>query len=375
MSDEVRVLIVDDSPFICRLMASYLNSAPGLSAAGTAFDGARALELVKQLRPHVVSLDLEMPGIGGLNVLERIMRENPTPVVVVTGVGRHAASATLRAIHIGAVDFVLKYTPGVDSNPELLRTEIVTKLRLAARIKVIRSLFGSSDFDLGDSARQCCHGPMFAKRNFVHVAQSDPSLSRLTPSAELLIIGASTGGPIAVRELLSALPADYPAAILVVQHLPATFTRALAVQLDRQIKLPVKEALDGDRLRSGHVLVAPGDCDLFVRPNARVQLVARPHNGGPCPSIDATMQSAAAIYGSRTTGVVLTGMGCDGALGLAAIRSRGGRTFAQDSATCVVNGMPQHAVDCGVVDHVAPPAEIANLLMMYRNRTLEQQSW
>jgi len=342
MSDSIRVVVVDDSPFVCRLLAKYLQAAPGLAVAGTALDGRRAVELTRSLRPDVVSLDLEMPGMDGLAVLDEIMSDCPTPVVLLSGVSRQAARATLLALGRGAVDFVLKYSAGSDTDPEALRQEIIAKVRLAARIKVIRSLPSRTD-----------HSEL-------------PTAPR--PSAEpwllggVVVIGASTGGPLALRELLGQLPADFPAAIVVVQHMPATFTRVLAVHLGRQLALPVKEAEHGDRLLPGRVLVAPGEVHLLIGPDGKVQLTAGPRIGGHCPSIDVTMQAAAQVYGPRARGVLLTGMGCDGALGLAAIRARGGRTFAQDPASCVVNGMPQAAVDRGVVDTVAPPAEIARRL-------------
>jgi two-component system chemotaxis response regulator CheB len=179
----------------------------------------------------------------------------------------------------------------------------------------------------------------------------------------------------ALRELLGDLPVDFPAAVIVVQHMPANFTRVLAAQLDRQIALPVREATDGETLKAGRVVVAPGDRHLLVRGDARVELTSGPRVGGHCPSIDVTMQSVAQVYGPRASGVVLTGMGSDGALGLAAIRARGGRTFAQDAASCVVNGMPQQAIDRGAVAHVAPPARIAELLLSTPAHALESKRW
>jgi two-component system chemotaxis response regulator CheB len=180
----------------------------------------------------------------------------------------------------------------------------------------------------------------------------------------VVVIGASTGGPVALRELLSNLPADFSAAIIVIQHMPASFTEVLAAQLDRQVPLMVKEAETGDLLQPGLVLVAPGDYHLLLQPNAQVELSQGPAIEGHRPSIDVTMQSVAQIYGARTRGIVLTGMGDDGSQGLISIRSKGGKTFCQDAASCVVNGMPQRAIEKGVVDHVAPPAEIAHLLRM-----------
>jgi two-component system chemotaxis response regulator CheB len=179
----------------------------------------------------------------------------------------------------------------------------------------------------------------------------------------LIVIGASTGGPLALRELLSGIPGDYPAAIVVVQHMPASFTGVLAAQLRRHVALDVREAEDGDLLRPGLALVAQGGLHLLLRPGLRVALRQGPAVGGHCPSIDVTMESAAQIYGSRVRGVVLTGMGDDGAMGLTAIRAKGGKTYAQDGESCIVNGMPLRAIEKGVVDFIAPPWQIAQMLV------------
>jgi len=351
MTGPIRVVVSDDSPFVCRLLTSYLQSSPDFQVVGTALNGARAVELVKELRPDAVTLDLEMPEMNGLEALEHIMHDCPTPVVLVSGVSRRAASITLQALDMGAVDFVLKYTPGVHTNPEALRQEIMAKVRTASQIKVIRSLRHRRPQDretvpalrpldrLGTTqAQDTAPSPAYLPTT-PEVDDTPPERAQRRDVLSFLpggvvVIGASTGGPVALRELLSNLPADFPAAVIIVQHMPATFTGVLAVQLDRQVPFKVKEAETGDRLQPGL------------------------HR----PSIDVTMQSVAQLYGARAKGVVLTGMGNDGSLGLVSIRVKGGKTFAQDAASCVVSGMPQRAIEKGVVDHVAPPAKIAQLL-------------
>ena len=177
-----------------------------------------------------------------------------------------------------------------------------------------------------------------------------------------MVIGASTGGPVALRELLSNLPGDFATPIVIVQHMPASFTGVLAAQLDRQVPLKVREIEAGDRLQPGRALVAPGDFHLLLRSEMETELNRGPEIGGHRPCIDVTMQSAAQVYGARTKGILLTGMGDDGTLGLVSIRAKGGQTFAQDAASCAVNGMPRRAIEKGVVDHVAPPARIAQML-------------
>jgi len=355
MSTPVHVVVVDDSPFVCRVLTSYLQSSPDLQVVGTALDGARAVDLVKELGPDVITLDLEMPEANGLQALEHIMRECPTPVVLVSGVSRRAATLTRQAIDAGAVDFVLKYIPGIDTNPEALRQEIVAKVRAASQIRVIRSL--PSHRAQGERVAS----PSASDSSPVATAYQDNKALSALPGG-VVVIGASTGGPVALRELLSSLPSDFPDAIIIVQHIPASFTKVLASQLDRQVPLKVIETKAGDRLQPGLALVAPGDHHLLLRPDSRIELNQGPEIKGHRPSIDVTMQSVAQVYGARTKGVVLTGMGDDGLMGLISIRTKGGRTYAQDASSCVVNGMPQRAIERGIVDCVAPPARIAQLL-------------
>ncbi len=348
----IRVLVVDDSPFVCRLLTSHLHSSPEFEVVGTALNGVRAVDLVAELEPDVVTMDLEMPEMDGLEALQRIMYDHPTPVVMISGVSRKAANITLQALEAGAVDFVLKYTPGVDTNADALRLEILSKVRAAAKIKVVRSL---RPYRSGMPRKR-----VKIKAKKVETVRPE----RLIPylPGGVVVIGASTGGPVAVRELLAELPANFRAAIIVVQHIPASFTPVLAAQLNRRIDLAVKEAEAGDKLKAGQVIIAPGDFHLLIRPDSSVQLSQGPKIKGHRPSIDVTMQSVAQVYGARTRGVVLTGMGDDGSLGLVAIHAKGGKTFAQDADSCVVNGMPQRARDRGVVDFVADPPTIAEML-------------
>jgi two-component system chemotaxis response regulator CheB len=365
MSASLRVVVVDGSPFVCRLLTAHLQSVPGMEVVGTARDAGRAVELVRELKPAAVTLGLELTGGSGLDVLATIMHDCPTPVVVISGPGRRAAAVTLRALQSGAVDFVLKHVPGADTDPESLGREVVAKVALAAKVKVIRSLRPG-----GSGVRGLTRPAPVPQTREKTAAPAAPG--PFLPG--VVVIGASTGGPLALRELLGALPANHPAAFLVVQHLPASFTGVLAAQLRRQVALGVKEAQEGELLGPGQVLVAPGDQHLLLRPDSRVELNRGPAIAGYRPSIDVTMQSVAQVYGPRTRGVVLTGMGDDGTRGLLAIRSKGGKTYAQDGATCVINGMPLRAIERGVVDHVASPAGIARLLRAEPWRVPEERS-
>lgn len=357
MGEPIRVVIADDSPFVCRLLASYLRSDPEIEVVGIAQDGKQAIEMVTRLRPSAVTLDLGMPVVDGLEALKHIMHKQPTPVIVISGISNESATCTLQALEAGAVDFILKYTPGTDTNPEALRQEIITKVRAASRIRVIRSL-KVQNAGTGNRVNLPVHRLAGRKAG---ESGPPPEANRLVGGG-VIVVGASTGGPVALRELIGSLPGDLRATVLVVQHMPAMFTKVLALQLNRAVTLKVKEAESGDPLEPGTVLIAPGGYHMLVGPDSRIRLSEGPEIEGHRPSVDVTMQSVAQLYGSRTKGVLLTGMGKDGSMGLLSIRSRGGRTFVQDAASCVVNGMPQSAIDLGVVDCVAPPQEIARRL-------------
>jgi two-component system chemotaxis response regulator CheB len=368
MSDLIRVVVVDDSPSACRLMLSYLQTAPGVQVVGTALQGTRAVKVVKDVRPNVVTLDLEMPGMDGLVVLDQIMYECPTPVVVVSGVSQHAASLTLAALDMGAVDCIAPFPPAADTNTDALRLGIVAKIRAASQIHVIRSLrLRKTDIKTNP--------PLVGTMATPPMTGASAQTSRSPRPARVVVLGASTGGPTALRDLLRALPAHFSAAILIVQHLPESFTAVLAAQLHQQVALTVREAAEGDYLKPGVALVAPGGSHLLLGPDACVHLTKEPEVAGHRPSIDVTMQSVAQVYGARAQGVVLTGMGADGAMGLAAIHAQGGTTFAQDAASCVVNGMPQRAIDVGAVDHVDTPAQIARRLLLTSWQPGRDETW
>ena len=345
--DNIRVVIADDSPFIRRLVASYLTPDAGFTVVGEAGDGIQTVDAVHRLHPDVVTLDLEMPEMDGLEALRTIMQTLPTPVVAISGVSGKAATRTMQALDVGAVDFVLKFTPGVAMDPDSLAREIVSKTRLAAGIQVVRLL---------DRTREV------AARKIPQAPQVEA-----TPSAGLLpgiiIIGASTGGPMALRELLAELPPTFRAPIVIVQHIPAFFTSVLASQLNRHCQLRVREAEEGEILSPGVVYVAPGGLHLILQTGFRISLQkGQDRRGEHCPSIDVTMESAARLFGSRITGVLLSGMGADGAAGLLSIRRNGGTTYVQDEATCVVFGMPKRAIELDAAMNAASPAGIGIML-------------
>ncbi len=331
----IRVLIADDSPSVCRVLTAHLTTAHGFEVAGVVHSGEAAAERVPVLRPHVVTLDLEMPGIGGLAALDRIMAHCPTPVVLLTGATGGAVQQTVAGLARGAVDFLLKYSPGCDTDAAALGATIVAKVRTAAGVKVIRSLPRRDPRPAPAPASACA------------------------PPPAVVVVGASTGGPGAVRDLLAALPRSFGAGVLIVQHLPAGFTHDLAELLARQTGRLVREATDGTRLGPGTALVAPGGAHAVLTPDGFVRLSYGPKVRGYRPSIDEAMESAAGAFGARAAGVLLTGMGDDGVRGLAAIRAAGGRTFAQDEGSSVVFGMPQRAAETGAAAVIDTPTGIA----------------
>ncbi|KAF0248990.1 MAG: two-component system chemotaxis family response regulator CheB [bacterium] len=361
MSSKTRVLIADDSKFICSLLTSYLQSDPDIEVVAIAKNGKEAVEKVKALRPDVITLDLEMPIMSGLEAIDKIMAETPTPAIVITGVSTQDANATLKAINLGAVDFIFKYVPGSNLNPKELFREIIVKVKAAAKTKLIRSL--RNRLNDNDSYIKTNIPSKIAPINTkLADKQSLSERYSLLPGG-VVVIGASTGGPIAIRELLTELPETFPSAILIIQHIPASFTKVLAAQLNRQVSIEVKEAQEGDKLKAGQVLVAPGGFHTIITPDSQVKLTSGVEIESHIPSIDVTMQSVAQVYGRFTKGILLTGMGKDGCQGLLTIRAKGGTTFAQDAESCVINGMPQSAIELNVVDYIASPKNIAALLV------------
>ena len=368
----ISVVVADSSPFVCRLLKSYLESTPDIRVIGAATNGQQIVELVATEQPDVITLNLEMSDSSGLDALIAIQQVRPTPIIIISGANMLAASMSLEALNYGAVDFVLKFTPGQTVDPELLRQDIINKVRIAAQAKLsplpqIKASLPQAELVFSSTAetklKKFVSGLSGSAIEAQLLARSKPLPSSLPPD-KIIVAGASSGGPLALRQMLGCLPEDFPGAILVVQHLPPLFTPVLAEQLNEQVSLRVKEAGDGDKLERATVLITPGWTHLRIGPDGCVKLFSGAEAGGYCPSINVTMQSAAEVFNSRARGVLLTGMGEDGVEGMIAIRQNGGRTFAQDPDTCTVQGMPQRAIEAGVVDHIAPPEHIARLLMM-----------
>jgi two-component system chemotaxis response regulator CheB len=350
----IRVAIADDSLFTCQLLASYLEEAGDCRVVGMAHDAATTMDLVRDTSPDVLTLDLQMPGRDGLELLRDVGSTAPVPVVVISGISRRAAATTLRALELGAVDFVLKYTDGAPVSAASLKREIVAKVKAAAGAQVIIA-----------KARSTAPAPAEP----VHVARPFRHLSRpAAATGSVIIIGSSTGGPAALGELLTELPADFATGCVIVQHLPAMFTAPFAEQLSRHTSLRVREIQAGDRVEPGCVLVTPGAFHVIVRPDGRLDLQAPGERDSYRPSIDLAMTSAADSYGAGAIGIVLSGMGHDGAEGLKRIRDAGGKAYVQEPSSSVMASMPKRALERAGADHVGRPGRIGQLLAA-RSRT------
>jgi two-component system chemotaxis response regulator CheB len=325
----IRVLVVDDSPFVRQALARMLGSEPDIQVVGLAIDGQDGVEKAATLRPDVVTLDVQMPRMGGLEALKRIMAECPTPVLLLSSLTREGASVTLQGLELGALDFVDKSRVQGNMNLLNLAEELKAKVRALAGVRPPTP---------------------------IAVPEAPPHRPPPhSPRCDVVVIGTSTGGPPALQAIIPRLPEDFPAAILVVQHMPVGFTRSLAERLNARSGLRVREAQDSDALEAGTVLIAPAGIHLKLRKrgtSSRVHLDEEPRSALHRPSVDVAMAAAARVYGARTLGVLLTGMGSDGVEGLRAIREAGGRTLAESEESCVIYGMPKAAVEAGVVDRV-----------------------
>ena len=337
----IKVAIVDDSALVRSMLTQIVDSQPDMVSVGAAPDPIAAREMIRAQNPDVITLDVEMPRMDGLDFLEKLMRLRPTPVVMVSTLTERGAEVTLRALELGAIDFVSK--PKVDVVKGLgdYAGEIADKIRVAARARVKRAGEG-------------------------HAAPAAPRLAlRLSGTEKLILVGASTGGTEAIRELLAGFPPDIPG-IVITQHMPAGFTRSFAQRLNDHCRLKVKEAEHNERILPGHVFIAPGDRHLEVARSGANYMTAL-SDGPPVnrhrPSVEVLFRSGVKSVGTNAIGVMLTGMGRDGASAMRELRDAGSYNFAQDEASCVVFGMPREAIAAGAVQEVAPLGDIARRVM------------
>jgi two-component system chemotaxis response regulator CheB len=332
----VRVFVVDDSAFVRRALTRILDAQPGFRVVGEAANGLEALERIPRLDPDLVTLDVAMPGMGGLQVLRGLLRWKPGLKVIMLSVHtRQGAEATVEALAAGAVEFIDKSAFNV-MDLETLRREVLGKIAACGRPAAAAP----------EPARSQPSG-------------IDPAVAG---HCQLCVIGASTGGPAALQRILERLPAAFPLPLVIVQHMPAGFTRPFAERLDTLCRLQVAEAVEGERLLPGRVRIAPAGSHLRITSNLAVVLSAETADAKHIPSIDLTMKSAARSRAGRVLGILLTGMGEDGAEGMVAIRAGGGVTIAESAESCVVYGMPRAAWSRGGADHLLPLPEIVGFL-------------
>ena len=341
---KISVIVVDDSALMRKLLSEIINSQQDMQAIGAAADPLAAREMIRTLNPDVLTLDVEMPKMDGLEFLERLMRLRPMPVVMVSSLTERGSEATLRALELGAIDYVSKPKIDIVHGIQAYAAEITEKIRTAAAARP-RARPGTAP---------------------VRGTHTLPALAnRIISTEKLIIVGASTGGTEAIKEFLMDMPADCPG-ILITQHMPEAFTKSFAARLDGLCRISVKEAAHAERVLPGHAYVAPGHSHLLLRrsgANYMTQLSdAEPVNRHR-PSVDVLFRSAAEHAGKNAVGVILTGMGKDGAQGMLAMKRAGAYNFAQDEASCVVFGMPKEAIAVGASDEILPLRDIAPAVM------------
>jgi two-component system, chemotaxis family, protein-glutamate methylesterase/glutaminase len=340
---KTRVIVVDDSALVRSLLTEIINGQPDMECVGAAADPLIAREMIRALNPDVITLDVEMPRMDGIDFLAKLMRLRPMPVLMVSTLTERGADVTLRALELGAVDFVAKPKVGVSDGLRTLAADITEKIRTASRAHVRRAV------------------PVAAN---APAAVAPASLGRLS-TEKIVFIGASTGGTEATKEVLVNLPHDAPA-VLITQHMPAGFTRSYAARLDGLCRISVKEAVDGERVLPGHAYIAPGGLHLSVE-RSGANYVARVRDSEAVnrhkPSVEVLFKSAARVVGRNALGIMLTGMGADGATAMKEMRDAGSYNLVQDEASCVVFGMPREAIAAGAADEVLPLSQVAPRLL------------
>ena len=346
---KTRVVVVDDSALVRSLLSAIINRQTDMECVGAAADPLIAREMIRTLNPDVITLDVNMPRMDGIDFLARLMRLRPTPVVMVSTLTERGADVTLRALELGAIDFVAKPRVGVVDGLRMLADDITDKVRVAAQARVRRPAAASA-------------GPGKSPGD---LPSPIGTIGRLS-TEKIVFIGASTGGTEATREVLMNLPPDCPA-VLITQHMPAGFTKSYAARLDGLCRIRVAEARDGERILPGHAYIAPGGTAHLSVERSGANYIARVVDGEPVnrhrPSVEALFKSAARVAGPNAVGIMLTGMGADGASAMKEMRDAGGYNLVQDEASCVVFGMPREAITAGAAHEVLPLSQIAPRLV------------
>jgi two-component system, chemotaxis family, protein-glutamate methylesterase/glutaminase len=388
----VRILIVDDSAFVRKALSTMLQSEPDFEIVGVANNGKEAVEKASELKPDIITMDVEMPIMNGLEALKIIMEQNPTPVLMISSITTEGAEATIEALSLGAIDFISKQS--TLTIQQTMRDDLVAKVKAITQNTNLKSRL----------ARPSLLGSLSFRKSAPAASKEDPALERLSlqdriarrrqsmqegnetasssatsaPSkplhevritgrkrpasghAKIVVLGVSTGGPLALHQVVPRLPKDFPVGMLIVQHMPAHFTKSLADRLNTLSHVTVREAQDGDILEPGLVLIAPGGFHLKIGKDQRsIHVTPEPAETLHRPSVDITVESVVEAFGGHAVGVIMTGMGRDGCAGLKKLNAKGGYVIAQDEESCVVYGMPKAVVDEGVADEVLPLEQLA----------------
>ncbi len=358
----IKVLVVDDTIMYRKIVSDILKSLPGVEVVGTANNGKIALSRIRTLKPDLVTLDVEMPVMNGLETLLAIQKEGyEVECLMLSSVTERGSEVTMKALELGAFDFILK--PDKDSQEEnyrYLESELSRRLKVFGQQRQLRRLLRRRR----PAAPAVGSSPQRTEEESRRVLRNTKAAGRRKEKSAVVAIGISTGGPNALAAMLPQLPADLGAPVLIVQHMPPVFTRSLAVSLDKKCPLEVKEAVNGEVVQKNVVYIAPGGSQMKVASGADIhhkiiRITDDPPENNCKPAVDYLFRSVAREYGSKATGVIMTGMGADGKLGLQVMKSAGAVSVAQDAATCVVYGMPKAVAEAGLADVVAPLGQIA----------------
>jgi two-component system chemotaxis response regulator CheB len=340
----IRVLVVDDSALMRKIISDVLSSEPEIEVIGKAINGQDAIEKTTRLKPDVITMDIEMPVLDGLQALGYIMSECPTPVIMLSAAD--SPDMIMSAFQYGAVDFIPKPSGNISLDLDIIKNELITKVIAAAGVKTNKLKF------LEEKPQE----------------KTDPVMK--TKTSKMVVIGSSTGGPRALQQVIPYLPSALDASVLVVQHMPAGFTKSLAERLNSQSMLKVREAEEGDIIQAGTVLIAPGDFHMIVKQKKIdgelrevIGLTKGERVQGVRPSVDVLLESVAKIFGQNSIGVILTGMGSDGSDGIKKLKLAGGKVIAEDESTCVVYGMPRSVIEQKLADYILPINKIAQCIV------------
>jgi two-component system, chemotaxis family, protein-glutamate methylesterase/glutaminase len=348
---KIRVLVVDDSAFMCKVLQEIINSDPQMEVVGQGRDGRDGVALAESLRPDVITMDINMPHIDGLQATELIMTQHPRPIVIVSSESREGAASTLKALELGAIDFVPKPSSGIDLDMKTVREELTRKLKLASKVRVVRTATRSKISPPS--------GPVAGATEFSGMT---PSAGQNGGKIPMVAIAASTGGPAAVTRVVAGLPKDLPAAVFLVLHMPGAFTKQFVMQLAEVSAMPVKEAENNETPQPGTIYLCPGSHHLKLSFGGKISLDGGERIEGYRPCANLAFDTIAAYARAMTVGVVLTGMGNDAAKGVRMIKAAGGHVIAQDEATSMIFGMPAEAIATGAVEEILPLDSISGAI-------------